>query len=102
MDLAQAASTDNAAGNGSGVATTTTRSMPAGASGFSAAAARAAYSVLRGSPVPVHQLIPTFPITRETLAAYPGWAGPLPAAFDKPWPSREPRWSPEPREVHRP
>jgi ribose transport system substrate-binding protein len=65
-----------------------------------AAAMRAAYSVLLGRPTPAHQLIPTFPITKETLSRYPGWAGPLPPAFDKPWPSHEPRWIPELREVH--
>lgn len=59
-----------------------------------AAALRAAYNVLTGVPVQGRQLLPTFPITRETLAKYPGWMGPLPEAFDKPWPSAKPRWSP--------
>lgn len=60
-----------------------------------AAAMRAAWSVLQGQPTPRHQLVPTFPITRETLDRYPGWAGPLPESFLKPWPSAEPRWTPE-------
>lgn len=59
-----------------------------------AAALRAAYGVLRGEPVPSRQLIPTFPITRETVDAYPGWMGPLPEVFEKPWPSRDPIWAP--------
>lgn len=67
-----------------------------------AAAMRAAYAVLRGLPAPKHQLVPTFPVTRETLDRYPGWAGPLPLAFEKPWPSAQPRWTPELREVARP
>lgn len=60
-----------------------------------AAALRAAYAVLQGDTVPAHQLIPTFPITKETLDRYPGWMGPLPPAFDKPWRSRQPIWSPK-------
>jgi ribose transport system substrate-binding protein len=59
-----------------------------------AAAMRAAYGVLTGVEVPPRQLISTFPITAETLDAYPGWMGPLPAAFQKPWPSRTPEWRP--------
>jgi ribose transport system substrate-binding protein len=53
---------------------------------------RAAYGVLQGANPPQHALVPVFPITRETLAAYPGWMGPVPAPFDKPWPSSVPRW----------
>ncbi|MGC4119059.1 MAG: sugar ABC transporter substrate-binding protein [Myxococcales bacterium] len=64
-----------------------------------AAAMRATWAVLQGQPAPKHQLVPTFPITRETLERYPGWAGPLPAAFLKPWPSAEPQWTPRLREV---
>ncbi|MDP2304940.1 MAG: sugar ABC transporter substrate-binding protein [Pseudomonadota bacterium] len=62
-----------------------------------AAAFRAAWSVLLGEQVDRHQLVPTFPITPETLDRYPGWDGPLPEAFDKPWPSSEPRWEPRVR-----
>ena len=59
-----------------------------------AAAMRAAYGVLMGEPVAPRQLISTFPITAETLDAYPGWMGPLPEAFTKPWPSEDPEWRP--------
>lgn len=54
---------------------------------------RAAYAVLRGENPPQHALVPVFPITRETLAAYPGWMGPVPASFAKPWPSFVPLWN---------
>jgi ribose transport system substrate-binding protein len=64
-----------------------------------AAALRATLQLLRGESVPEHQLIPTFPVTRETRARYPGWMGPLPEAFELPWPSKTPLWSPQVREV---
>jgi ribose transport system substrate-binding protein len=67
-----------------------------------AAALRAAHQLLRGEPVPEHQLIPTFPVTRETRSRYPGWMGPLPEAFELPWRSKTPLWSPRVREVTRP
>jgi len=54
---------------------------------------RAAYAVLRGENPPQHALVPVFPITQETLAAYPGWMGPVPASFAKPWPSVVPLWN---------
>ena len=57
-----------------------------------ALAASTTYALLRGEKVPAQQLVPTFPVTRETLARYPGWTGPIPADFDKPWPSKTPRW----------
>jgi len=57
-------------------------------------AMRTTWSLLQGEEVAAHQLIPTFPITRETLDTYPGWMGPLPASFVKPWPSAQPDWSP--------
>ena len=57
-----------------------------------ALAASTTYALLRGEKVPAQQLVPTFPVTHETLARYPGWAGPIPADFDKPWPSKTPRW----------
>ncbi len=59
-----------------------------------AEAMRAADAILRGEHTPHHALVPVFPVTRETLPHYPGWRGPLPAAFDKPWASRTPRWQP--------
>lgn len=45
----------------------------------------AAYSYLLGKPIPRKILIPTFPITRETLKRYPGWKGKIPKRFIKPW-----------------
>ena len=63
-----------------------------------AEAMKAGYGILIGQPPPKHILVPTFPITAETLDHYPGWMGPLPAAFDKPWPSTSTRWEPGMRE----
>lgn len=60
-----------------------------------AEAMRLAIRHLRGEPVPEHSLIPTFPITQETLSMYPGWSGSPPPAFAYPWESQNPRWSPE-------
>jgi len=58
-----------------------------------AEAMRAAYRILRGEKVPLYALVPVFPITRETLPEYPGWSGPIPPPFAKPWPSLEPQWA---------
>jgi ribose transport system substrate-binding protein len=58
-----------------------------------AEAMRAAYGVLQGTNPPQHALVPVFPITQEALAAYPGWMGPIPASFVKPWPSVVPQWN---------
>lgn len=60
-----------------------------------ASALRAAFALLTGQAGPTELLIPTFPVTRETLARYPGWMGPLPPSFRKPWDSATPIWSPE-------
>ncbi len=60
-----------------------------------ASAMQATWQLLQGQPVAAHQLVPTFPITRETLDAYPGWMGPLPDSFVKPWPSAQTTWSPD-------
>ncbi len=57
-----------------------------------AEAMKAAHALLGGSKPPYHALVPVFPITRETLSLYPGWKGPVPAKFDKPWPSTSPEW----------
>mgnify|MGYP003886561761 FL=1 len=59
-----------------------------------ATAMRAAVDVLRGKTVESVQLVPTFPITRETVDRYHGWDAPLPEAFELPWPSSMPRWEP--------
>ena len=58
-----------------------------------AEAMNAAYALLSGEKPPYHALVPVFPITRETLAIYPGWQGPIPAPFTKPWPSATPEWT---------
>ncbi len=57
-----------------------------------AEALKAAYALLSGGKPPYHALVPVFPVTLETLENYPGWAGPLPAEFKKPWPSTRPQW----------
>ena len=57
-----------------------------------AQALKAAYSLATGTSVQRHQLLPVFPITAETIGHYPGWLGPLPKSFKKPWPSRTPNW----------
>ena len=53
---------------------------------------RTAYSLLTGGASPYHALLPVFPITQETLHLYPGWRGPIPAEFIKPWKSKLPQW----------
>lgn len=58
-----------------------------------AEAMKAAYAILMGEKPPFHALIPVFPITRQTLGRYPGWLGPIPPAFTKPWKSRTPQWA---------
>lgn len=58
-----------------------------------AQAMQVAYRIALGQQVARHQLIPVFPVTRETLDRYPGWLGPIPKPFSKPWPSKQPRWS---------
>jgi ribose transport system substrate-binding protein len=57
-----------------------------------AEAMKAAYALLTGGAPPFHALVPVFPITRETLHLYPGWLGPIPAGFKKPWKSKSPQW----------
>jgi ABC-type sugar transport system, periplasmic component len=58
-----------------------------------AEAMKAAYEILQGKRPPYYALVPVFPITAETIGAYPGWAGPIPKSFAKPWPSEAPKWS---------
>ncbi len=67
-----------------------------------AEAMKAGWALLQGKPVPRQILVPTFPITKETVDRYPGWMGPLPPAFEKPWASTRPVWSPELRVVQPP
>lgn len=58
-----------------------------------AEAMKAAYAIARGLPVAQHLLVPAFPVTAETLSRYPGWNGPLPDSFEKPWRARNPTWN---------
>lgn len=44
-----------------------------------------AYDKLMGKKVPKKILIPTFPITKETMSRYTGWMGAVPMSFEKPW-----------------
>ncbi len=62
-----------------------------------AQAMRHAEALARGRTVPQHTLIPVFPVTRETLSAYPGWQGPIPPSFRKNWPSAQPIWNNQPQ-----
>jgi ribose transport system substrate-binding protein len=57
-----------------------------------AEAMKAAYAVVRGQLVAHQILVPVFPITKETLERYPGWLGPIPAPFKKPWAAKQPMW----------
>ena len=50
------------------------------------------WRVLQGESVPRHTLVPTFPVTPETLDLYQGWYGAPPARFKKPWQSADPEW----------
>lgn len=56
------------------------------------AAMKAGYSAATGHAVDEHILIPVFPITKETLHLYPGWLGPVPLSFHKPWAANETKW----------
>ena len=57
-----------------------------------AAAMKAAYAVARRQTVSRQILVPVFPVTLETLDRYPGWLGPIPASFNKPWQAKQPLW----------
>jgi len=57
-----------------------------------AEALKAGYALLNNEKTPYHALVPVFPITRETMKRYPGWMGPIPPAFTKPWKSSVPQW----------
>lgn len=58
-----------------------------------AEAMKAAYEILTGGKPPYHALVPVFPVTKETIKLYPGWNGPVPKSFIKPWKSKTPEWS---------
>jgi ribose transport system substrate-binding protein len=57
-----------------------------------AEALKAAYAIATGQETPHQALVPVFPITRGTLSRYPGWGGPIPESFTKPWVARSPVW----------
>ncbi|MEN6585609.1 MAG: sugar ABC transporter substrate-binding protein [Sulfuricella sp.] len=57
-----------------------------------AEAMKIAYALATGKKVAPHHLVPVFPITTETLQLYPGWGGPIPPRFAKPWQARVPYW----------
>lgn len=57
-----------------------------------ATAMQAGYAVARSQTVAPQILVPVFPITAETLDRYPGWLGPIPAPFKKPWAAKQPLW----------
>ena len=57
-----------------------------------AEAMAAGYAVATQQPVAKHILVPVFPITAQTLHLYPGWVGPVPEPFRKPWAANEPIW----------
>lgn len=50
------------------------------------------YAILKGKKVNSPVLVPTFPITQETLNIYPGWEGPIPTSFTKSWPAKQSVW----------
>ncbi len=57
-----------------------------------AEAMRAAYQLLSGGAPPHHALVPTFPVTKETLEQFPGWMGPVRSEFKKPWEGKARVW----------
>jgi ribose transport system substrate-binding protein len=57
-----------------------------------AEALKLTYALLTGKDIPAHSEVPVFPITQETLDIYPGWMGPIPDKFAKPWASNEAEW----------
>ncbi|WP_353572309.1 sugar ABC transporter substrate-binding protein [Candidatus Albibeggiatoa sp. nov. BB20] len=57
-----------------------------------AEALKLTYALLTGNNIPEHSEVPVFPITQETLDIYPGWMGPIPDKFAKPWVSNEAEW----------
>ncbi|MBN2640650.1 MAG: substrate-binding domain-containing protein [Victivallales bacterium] len=59
-----------------------------------------AYRLLKGERIPRQVLIPSFPITRETVDMYKGWNAPMPEPFKKPWHSNTPEWSGKPRIIN--
>ena len=56
-------------------------------------ALQTAYDKLLGKKIKETILVPVFPITKETQKIYPGWLGPIPNNFIKPWKSKTPIWN---------
>jgi len=56
-------------------------------------ALQTAYDKLLGKKIKETILVPVFPITKETQKIYPGWLGPIPNNFIKPWKSTTPIWN---------
>ncbi len=54
-----------------------------------------ALEYLKGNKVPKKVLIPTFPITTDTLRLYDGWLGQMPKPFIKPWSKENEKWTSE-------
>ncbi|MFK5892192.1 MAG: sugar ABC transporter substrate-binding protein, partial [Pseudomonadota bacterium] len=52
-----------------------------------------AYDLMTDKTIPALTLIPVYPITNDTLANYPGWKGPIPVTFEKPWFSQKKYWN---------
>ena len=50
---------------------------------------------LNGVKVPKKVLIPTFPITIDTVRLYDGWLGKMPQPFNKPWSKENSQWTNE-------
>jgi len=67
-----------------------------------AEALKTAYSILTGGKPPRRALVPAFPVAKETLDIYPGWQGPAPASFKKPWKSLCPLWTGAIKDASRP
>lgn len=57
-----------------------------------AVALRNAYDLLLGKKVTKHILVPTFPITKESIDVYTGWLGEIPREYKKAWSSNKPIW----------
>ena len=57
-----------------------------------AEAMKTAYAITIGHSVKKHILVPVFPITKETIKLYPGWLGPVPKSFRKPWVANQAIW----------
>ncbi len=56
---------------------------------------KSAYEYLTKGKTVYHALVPVFPITKETLKLYPGWEGPIPNSFNKPWITINKKWKGE-------